>query len=117
MRGFEERLDTFEKSRRPGLLTERGNPGPDELVFPGSDGRYLDASALGRRYIQARDDAKLRPLRFHDLRHVFGSHAINKASILQVQTWMGHADVKTTMRYLHHKSHASDADLLDEAAS
>ena len=29
---------------------------------------------------------------------------------------MGHADVKTTMRYLHHKSHASDADLLDEAA-
>jgi integrase len=52
-----------------------------------------------------------------DLRHVFGSHAINKASILQVQNWMGHADVKTTMRYLHHKSHASDADLLDEAAS
>ena len=39
------------------------------------------------------------------------------ASILQVQNWMGHADVKTTMRYLHHKSHASDADLLDEAAS
>ena len=52
-----------------------------------------------------------------DLRHVFGSHAINKASILQVQNWMGHADVKTTMRYLNHKSHASDADLLDEAAS
>jgi integrase len=65
----------------------------------------------------APDRAKLRPLRFHDLRHVFGSHAINKASILQVQTWMGHADVKTTMRYLHHRSHASDADLLDEAAS
>jgi hypothetical protein len=28
---------------------------------------------------------------------------------------MGHADVKTTMRYLHHKSHAAEADLLDGA--
>ena len=26
---------------------------------------------------------------------------------------MGHADVKTTMRYLHHKSHAGEAELLD----
>jgi hypothetical protein len=25
---------------------------------------------------------------------------------------MGHADVKTTMRYLHHKSHANEATLL-----
>jgi integrase len=48
-------------------------------------------------------------------RHVFGSTAINKASIVQVQHWMGHADIKTTMRYLHHKSHAADADLLDGA--
>jgi len=28
---------------------------------------------------------------------------------------VGHADVKTTMRYLHHKSHVADADLLDGA--
>jgi hypothetical protein len=33
------------------------------------------------------------------------------------QRWCtaGHADIKTTMRYLHHKSHAADADLLDGA--
>jgi len=28
---------------------------------------------------------------------------------------MGHADIKTTMRYLHHKSRAGDARLLSAA--
>jgi integrase-like protein len=54
-------------------------------------------------------------LRFHDLRHTFGSLAINRASIVQVQAWMGHADAKTTMRYLHHKSQEDEAELLADA--
>jgi len=85
------------------------------LVFPGELGDHLDASALRRRFLQAVHDAGLRRLRLHDLRHTFGSLSINTASIAQVQAWMGHADVKTTMRYLHHKSRASDADLLSAA--
>jgi len=56
-------------------------------------------------------------LRFYDLRHTFGSLAINVASIVQVQAWMGHADIQTTMRYLHHKSRADDAKLLSTAFS
>jgi integrase len=84
-------------------------------VFVSRLGTELDGSALRRRYIAARDAAGLRPLRFHDLRHTFASVAINVASITQVQAWMGHADVKTTMRYLHHKSHADDARLLSAA--
>jgi integrase len=86
--------------------------GDDDLVFLGSAGGYLDASALRRRYVTAQEAAGLRRLRFHDLRHTFGSLAINKASIVQVQSWMGHADVDTTSRYLHHKSRADDAKLL-----
>ena len=42
------------------LLVERGDPGPDELVFPGADGGYLDASALRRRYTRAQKAAGLR---------------------------------------------------------
>jgi integrase len=61
------------------------------------------------------DGSALRRLRFHDLRHTFGSLAINVASIVQVQAWMGHADIQTTMRYLHHKSRADDAKLLSAA--
>ncbi|MHB1808428.1 MAG: tyrosine-type recombinase/integrase, partial [Solirubrobacteraceae bacterium] len=86
-----------------------------DLVFLGSDGTQVDASALRRRYHATREAAGLRHLRFHDLRHTFGSLAINVASIVQVQAWMGHADVKTTMRYLHHKSRADDARLLSAA--
>ncbi len=75
----------------------------------------MDGSALRRRDVAARDAAGLRPLRFRDLRHTFASAAIDVASITQVQAWMGHADVKTTMRYLHHKSRADDARLLSAA--
>ena len=88
---------------------------PHDLVFCAPDGTHLDGSALRRRYQAAVGAAKLRPLRFHDLRHTFGSLAINRASIVQVQHWMGHADIKTTMRYLHHKSRADDAKLLSGA--
>jgi integrase len=87
----------------------------ESLVFPGTRGIYLDGSALRRRYKKALTRAKLRPLRFHDLRHTFGSIAINEATIIQVQAWMGHADVQTTMKYMHHRSRADDAKLLSAA--
>lgn len=87
----------------------------DDLVFPSASGDHIDASALRRRYLRALRHASLRGLRFHDLRHTFGSLAINRASIVQVQAWMGHADIDTTMRYLHHKSQAGEAKLLAAA--
>lgn len=97
-------------------LQKRGHlTRPKDPVFPGENGDAMDASALRRRFIKARDAAKLRPLRFHDLRHTFGSLAINFASIVQVQAWMGHAKVTTTMRYLHHKNREDDARLLSAA--
>ncbi len=88
---------------------------PKDLVFPGERGEYADPSALRRRYVAAAKRAGLPPLRFHDLRHTFGSLAINYASIVQLQHWMGHADIKTTMRYMHHKSRADEAAVLSRA--
>lgn len=89
--------------------------GPDDLVFSGVAGEVVDGSALRRRYKRDLKAAGLRDLRFHDLRHTFGSLAIQHASIVQVQAWLGHADVKTTARYLHYKSQAGEADLLGRA--
>jgi integrase len=91
--------------------------GDDELVFPGQHGGYLDGSALYRRYKLALKRAGLRDLRFHDLRHTFGTQVIATASILQVKAWMGHADVDTTMRYLHFAPSAQDAELVARAFS
>jgi integrase len=98
-------------------LKRRGSrTGREDLVFPGERGNeYLDGSALRRRYKDALKRAELRPLRFHDLRHTFGSIAINQATIVQVQAWMGHADVDTTMKYMHHRSRTGDARLLSAA--
>ena len=87
----------------------------DALVFPGDSGGYLDGSALRRRYKLALDRAGLRSLRFHDLRHTFGTRAIAKADILRVKEWMGHADVATTMRYLHYVPRPEDARLIAAA--
>ena len=54
-------------------------------------------------------------MRFHDLRHTFGTRMIAKADIRRVQEWMGHADIQTTMRYLHYAPRAEDAALVAEA--
>ena len=99
------------------LWQERPDVTEDELVFPGVFGEYLDASALYRRYKAVLERAGLRPLRFHDLRHTFGTQIIGNpaVSILQLKEWMGHADIDTTMQYLHFAPRAGDADLVAEA--
>ena len=89
--------------------------GDDDLVFVGAAGGYMDGSALRRRYKAALGRAGLRELRFHDLRHTFGTRMIAKADIRRVQEWMGHADVQTTMKYLHYAPREEDARLVAEA--
>ncbi len=89
--------------------------GDEDPVFVGQVGQHMDASALRRRYAAAVKRAQLRPLPFHSLRHHFGSMAVNRATLVQVQSWMGHAHIQTTARYLHAKSQAGDAALLASA--
>jgi integrase len=89
--------------------------GDDDLVFAGEAGGYLDGSALRRRYTATLRRAGLRSLRFHDLRHTFGTRMIAKADIRRVQEWMGHADVQTTMKYLHYVPRDDDAALVADA--
>jgi integrase len=85
-------------------------------VFAGAAGGHLDSKDLRAAYKAALDSAGLRRLRFHDLRHTFGTRAVEKAeSILELKEWMGHANVQTTMRYLHYKSKADAARRLAEA--
>jgi integrase len=46
----------------------------------------------------------------------FGTRAVEQAeSILELKEWIGHANVQTTMRYLHYKSKAGAAHRLAEA--
>ena len=89
--------------------------GDDDFVFAGEAGLPLDGDALSSRYRDALARAGLRPLRFHDLRHTFGTRMIAKADIRRVQEWMGHADIQTTMKYLHYAPREEDAELVARA--
>ena len=89
--------------------------GDDDFVFAGEAGLPLDGDALSSRYRDALARAGLRPLRFHDLRHTFGTRMIAKADIRRVQEWMGHADIQTTMKYLHYAPREQDAQLVAQA--
>jgi integrase len=97
------------------LGTRKRWNGPDDLVFAGRGGGYLDSSALRRRFKRARDAAGLRPLRFHDLRHTFGSVAIRTVDPRELQEWMGHSDFSTTQIYMHYKPRADAARRLSAA--
>ena len=84
-------------------LSRRGDfTAPDDYVFANRLGRRLDASALRRRFERARDAAGLEPLRFHDLRHTYGSLLVaGGIDLASVKAAMGHARISTTERYLH----------------
>lgn len=98
------------------LLSRRGEfTGDEDLVFCSATGRHLDAWALRRRYEAALERAGLRRVRFHDLRHCFGSVAVRAFPLSDVQAMLGHAHVTTTMRYVHHRPGADDAARLSSA--
>lgn len=88
-----------------------------DLVFCNQTGGFLNDSALRRRYKAARDraiekDSEIPSLRFHDLRHSFGSASIQGFNPAQVKAIMGHKDIRTTEQYLHARSSERDADVL-----
>jgi integrase len=100
-------------------LSRRENfVGPGDLVFASDVGSYLDDGDLRLRLYGALKRAGLGhkrqedpPLRFHDLRHTFGTLAVQVWPLVDVQAYMGHANIATTMIYAHHvpKHNAADA--------
>ncbi|MHB1468031.1 MAG: tyrosine-type recombinase/integrase [Solirubrobacteraceae bacterium] len=79
-RGALERL-----SRRENFVS------PNDLVVCAA----LDESALRRRYRPAQAVAGVRPLRFHDLRHTFGSQLASRGiDLVTLKEAMGHASGK-----------------------
>ena len=79
-------------------------------------GRPLDGSALRRRFKRARDAAGMRPLRFHDLRHTYGSLlAAAGIDLVTIQAAMGHGALATTSRYLHARPATDEAAMFTRA--
>ncbi len=98
-------------------LSQRGDfTSPDDFVFANRLGRRLDGSAVRRRVDRARERAGLRPLRFHDLRHTYGSLLVaGGIDLASVKSAMGHSRITTTERYLHARSASELADKFTRA--
>jgi integrase len=73
-----------------------------DFVFVHVYGGPVDAGHLRERFHEAREQAGLKYLRFHDLRHTFGTLAVRLFPPTDVKAYMGHGDVQTTMLYVHH---------------
>jgi integrase len=97
------------------LLSRRGDfTDPDDLVFVSPTGSYMEDSALRRRFDSALADADLPRIRLHDLRHTFGTVAIQALPPSKVQSIMGHASILTTQIYIHHTPRVESARKLSE---
>ncbi len=57
----------------------------------------------------------MKPIRCHDLRHTFGTLAVQVFPLSDVKAYMGHADIATTMIYVHHVPQLDAAEKLSSA--
>jgi|GEM_PF-1864677 integrase len=86
------------------------------LVFEEEDnpGAPINGVNLYRRFLSAAKRAGLPRIRLHDLRHTFGTQAIRRFKIHEVQRLMGHRHVSTTEIYLHYAPDPEGAAKLTE---
>ena len=76
----------------------------------------MDRSQLLKRFKAALKRAGVREVRFHDLRHTFGTRmAAAGVPMRMLQEWMGHRDFKTTLIYADYAPAANEADLVNAA--
>jgi integrase len=90
----------------------------DDLVFANPrTGQPLDRSRVLKRFKAACRRAAVKPVRFHDLRHTFGTRiaASGQVPMRTLQEWMGHRDFKTTQIYADYQPGAREAELVNEA--
>ncbi len=74
----------------------------EDYVCAWEDGRPFDPSYVSKKFNKVIKKHGLRKVRFHDLRHTFGTILVNKGVPLPtVQSMLRHSDRRTTERYTH----------------
>ncbi len=88
----------------------------EDLVFANPlTGGALDPASLLRRFKKALKAADVRAVRFHDLRHTFGTRmaASPHVAMRQIQEWMGHRDYRTTLIYADYEPGEDESGMVD----
>jgi integrase/recombinase XerD len=82
---------------------------PTDWLFPGNKRDYpIATSSVFKACVAAARKAGItKPIHPHSLRHAFATHLLDEGvNLLVIQTLLGHANLKTTARYLHLSDHA-----------
>jgi integrase len=89
----------------------------DDLVFANPvSGKPLGRTKLTKRYKDALKRAGVREIKFHGLRHSFGTTmAAQGVPLRTLMEWMGHRDLKTVQIYADYCPGAKEAQYVDEA--
>jgi integrase len=90
----------------------------EDLVFAHPHtGGPLDRSNVRKRFQRACARAGVRTVRFHDLRHTFGTRvaASDEVSLRTLQEWMGHRDAKTTLIYADYQPGERESEIVERA--
>jgi integrase len=79
-------------------------------------GRPLDRSLLLLRFKAALSRAGVPEVRFHDLRHTFGTRMAAAGVPMRTRyEWMGYRDFKTTLIYADYAQAANEAEIVNAA--
>jgi site-specific recombinase XerD len=105
------------RAHREGQAAERVAAeawGDDDLVFTTSIGTAIEPRNLNRHYEGLRDKAKLRRVRFHDLRHSCASLLFELGVPLRmVMEILGHSQISTTSDIYTHVMPAQYREVAD----
>jgi integrase len=93
------------------LLEQKLKSGNSDFVFLTPQGKpYAREDSINQLYRATLKKAGIEGLRFHDLRHTAGTRLGEMGVPVQViQEILGHADIRTTMRYVHPGASLRDA--------
>lgn len=99
------------------LYQDSPRQGDDDLVFAHpATGKPIDRSKLLKRFKAALKRAEVREVRFHDLRHTFGTRmAAAGVPMRTLQEWMGHRDFATTLIYADYAPSEREATWVQQA--
>ncbi|HEV2498073.1 MAG TPA: site-specific integrase [Terriglobia bacterium] len=93
---------------------QRGIDLGNELIFHDAEGRGLARDVVTRVFKGCLVRAGVREIRFHDLRHTFGSQLIQSgASLVYVRDQMGHSSIRVTADIYGHLLPSVNVNVVD----
>ncbi len=82
---------------------DQGSPTPDDLLFTDDGVKPLDPANVRKRFLKALEDAGLKHVTMHSLRHSYASTMLGYgASVKALQRALGHASAAMTLNVYSH---------------